>query len=337
MPIETIQIQGGQRLAFSWSAGRAKLNASPVYQALRSSDGLLTTGFTDNAKGMITVTEKVDELLSLHETLLRAFRGDWSEIRDPFSRLIRLIQGTGRVGISSPKNKLYRRAVSSIIRREKLDREAFLYITGRIARQLSAYCVQLEELESALKRELKVSHPLTERTVTHPCKCGNLRLDISSPCGVCGESVARKQSLVLRVDPMLREILQNNVWLELAVARILENKGFEVWVGPTVTGLSGTEHEIDIVARDGTEHLLVLGEVTTGRASLRELADLMLRGVDIPAHGKLLVSLGEGNSNASKYARRHGLAIVSQLREKTAHLEEWVENLRRLHGSLVHD
>lgn len=333
--MEAVQIQGGHKLQLDWSEGRKKLNASPVYQALKTSDGLLSKSFLENGHAMIRVTENVDELLLIHQTLLDAFKGNFSKIQTPLIQLFFTLQGTRRLGPTSATDSSVQAAITSVIGRRKLDEQSFLKISKRISRQLARSCVQLESLETTIKKDLKVAQSLTERLATHVCRCGNLREDPSAACVVCGRVKTGPPQLLLKIDPVLKEIIQNNVWLELAIGHIFEQKGFEVWIGPTVTGLSGTEHEVDIVARDKTSRILVLAETTSGRASLRELADLMLRGLDIPAHVRVLATCNAGNPNASKYAQRHGIAIVSDLRTNSARFEQCLDLIRKYQESLT--
>lgn len=335
MPPETIQIRGGQRITFSWSEGRAKLNTDRVYQSLKQSDCLLSKKFEDSAQAMVAVTGRVDELILLHEALLQAYKGNWAQVGVPLGKLVALVRSTVKVGSSTPPDAVFASVVGSLFGRQKVEKSAFLAVAGRIRRQLERRCVQLEALELDIQKELKISESLTERSAFHTCSCGNLRFHSAGACDVCGKATKGQPKLLLKIHPTLKQILESNTWLELAIARMFESKGFEVLVGPTVLGLSGTEHEVDIVARDKNDHLLVLAEVTVGRASLRELADLVLRGFDVPAHGRLLVTLAAGNVNAGKYAHRHGIAIVSQVRNNPDHLNTWIESFRRYYSTLV--
>ena len=331
---DTLQIQGGQRLTVSWSEGRRRLNESPVYQALKASDGLLDKSFGTDGQAMIRVSEQVDELLLLHRTLLAGFEGRTAEVQKSLRELFGQVRSVFP-RTSTQRNKAYLSLAKSIIEKKKIERPAFLEASKGIHKRLSEYCVQLESLEVQLKRHLGVTIALTEQSAYHRCRCGNLRFEAGAPCVVCGTRPAGVSMALLRIHPVFKQVIENHVWLELAVARLLETKGFEVLVGPTVVGMSGTEHEIDIVARDRTSKILILGEVTIGPASLRELADLMLRGIDVPAHGRVLVTLGASNSNTSTYAQRHGIGIVSEVGTRQAHLDNWVTSLRRYHAALV--
>jgi hypothetical protein len=69
-PIDVLELSPGYSLRLTWDEGRRTLNQSPLYQALRKSDGLLKPEFVDSASTLAKYSRRVEAALEL-ATLVR--------------------------------------------------------------------------------------------------------------------------------------------------------------------------------------------------------------------------------------------------------------------------
>jgi len=164
---------------------------------------------------------------------------------------------------------------------------------------------------------------------------------VSEHCELCGEDTscasAVAQQEMTRLRPCVRRFYKQNVWLEEGVAHHFRSAGYEAVTGQIVTGSDGTRREIDVLAENPRNGLLVASECKTRQKGntvkhddITKLADV-LRCVGIPT-GVLVTTVQREriHRDAFKIAARNAVQIWADAVDKSD--AEW----RCLISSLSH-
>lgn len=333
---QIVRITPGYELRYRWNSDRERLNRSEVYQALKNSDGLLSESFLKCASDLVDYDRRIEESLYVASVFARAFKSRRPLGDVDFLRLVAPL---------TPEGKEKHRTRSQA-RPTELDL-VLKVLQGRITKQdlrsimNRVLAVITEVSELIADKEVELQSAVGNDAIrfcsggsAYVCECRTVQVGRKRPCDACGKPPKGFPFALNRVDPALIDILTNNRWLELAVARLFDRTGFETLVGPLVLGTSGAEHEVDIVAYDSAAGLVLCSEVSVGKGNLSEMADLLVRNQDIHFHGITLVTLKGTDEFASRFARAHGVGLFAEIRLHAKELTSWAKNLRSSHESI---
>lgn len=192
---------------------------------------------------------------------------------------------------------------------------------------------KIELLNSELRGLLEAKASFVRHRPLYECKCGPLGSDVTAVCPICGSTAASHPYSIATIEPDLFQIVEEDLWLELGVARLFDACGFTTYVGSHAIGLSGARHEVDIIAWDAGKRLLLLAETTTEQGSMNRVARALLRAVDIAAHGTAVVTVSGAEQGAIDFGRRHSIAVIQGIRGEPDQLRKWTQSVRSALGS----
>jgi hypothetical protein len=329
---ETVAITPGYDLRYRWNTDRERLNRSEVYQALLNSDGLLNPSFLDCAKKLIEHDFEISEALDLAAVSAKSYKRRHPPAGEDFRRLFGTMSRLGlpdlKLSPSGTPNDLLMR-----ILRGKLTRVGLRKIMNQVLVSIVDVSEKIADQEIQLQALVgNDSVRFCSNTSAYICDCRTVQLGRKRPCDACGKIPRGFPTSINRVEPALVDIVINNRWLELAIARLFHITGFKTLIGAQVLGISGAEHEVDVIAYDPLAGLVICSEVSVGGANLNELADLLVRREDIHFHGATLVVLNSSDEYASRFAKAHGIGLFPQIRRNVKSLKSWVKNLRSSHS-----
>lgn len=192
---------------------------------------------------------------------------------------------------------------------------------------------QIQLLDGDLRKKVGSEVSFVRHWPLYECECGPLGNDVRGECVLCRKGPVSDPTSIAGIQPDLLHVLDNNTWLELGVARVFDKLGFVTYIGSHPVGLSGASHEVDILAWDPQQRHLILAEVTTEQASMDRMGKVLLRREDIPVHAAALVTLGDETDDVREYGRRHGIGVISSVRDNCGQLQKWIESARARHGN----
>ena len=329
---QVIPITTGYSLQYRWGPDRERLNRSEVYNALLQSDGLLSEDFLNSAKRLLNYDSEISSAIDLADLAVKAYKRKLSLSGGDFRRLL------GHASTLSNLGKAFKPGdfpadLAIRLMQGKLTKSELRSVMNQAINTCVDLSGQIADQEEKL--QAAVGGPDTSfsnSTSLYICDCRRIQVGRRRPCELCGKMPKEPPTSIHRVDKALVDVVQNNRWLELAVARIFEKAGFRCLVGPQVLGLSGAIHEVDVVAYDTSKGIVVCSEATTGNANLTELSNLLVRRQDLHFHGTVLVSISSTDSSAARFATAHGIGLFADVRHTASSLRQWIKNLRSSHG-----
>lgn len=209
---------------------------------------------------------------------------------------------------------------------------AYLRELRRRIRYLSRESFRVEE---ALRRLIPTEEKLLDRCELYPCHCGSFQQDIGSGCEACGGRITRGASPAVMKGIELETMLEKGVYLELGIGRLLSENGFETQIGKHVQGISGIDHEVDLLAYNRGGKFSLLVEVTRRAIDRRELADLILRRADVPANVFAIVSSSSVDAEVAKFASANRIALFPFVQKNPDRFVRWLDALKKERGTAL--
>lgn len=366
---ETLRISDGYELRLTWDEKRGTLNQSPLYRALSESNGLLDARFVEKAETLAKFSRRIDAALELSGLVREVATGKGPTPVELWGRAARflglrestlieaareipriesggpLMPESADAGSVSPANGLsaVTSPTSSPPSRD-LFGLAMNVITGQLTDADKARIFEgvrgealetsrkIEGLDSELRELARTKVPFVEHSPLFECRCGPMGTEAGITCPLCAQGSIGHPHSVCRIRSDFDRIIAENIWMELGVARLFEAAGFATYVGVHPIGFSGAKHEVDVLAWDADQRLLIVAETTTDRASINRLGRVLLRAVDIRPHSTVLVSLAESDDEAVIFGKRHSIKVIPRIRENTDQLRNWIQSTRGAHG-----
>jgi hypothetical protein len=215
----------------------------------------------------------------------------------------------------------------------RLDRDDRVKIFEGVRRDVLETSHKVALIDADLRQLLRTSASFVKHSPLYECECGPLGHEVDSTCPLCESKARANPHSICTIQPDISQVMDDAVWFELGVARLFDACGFTTYVGSFPIGLSGGKHEVDIIAWDPSQKLLVIAETTTDSASMNRMARVLLRATDIRAHAAVLVSLGEAEEDVVSFGRRHSIAVIPRIRENTDQLKRWIQSTRGAIGT----
>lgn len=329
---EAVPITPGYNLQYRWATDRERLNRSEVYSALRKSDGLLSEDFLIFAKKLVSFDSEIERAVDLADIAVKAYKSKLSPWGEDLRRLLGGADSLANVSRVVRSNDVASDLAMRIVQ-GKITKSALRAIMSQVINACVELSGRIADQEEKLQSTVgDHTTPLSSSTSLYICHCRRIQLGRKRICEICGKTPSEPPTSIHRVDKVLVDIVQNNRWLELAVARIFEKAGFRCLIGAQVLGLSGAIHEVDVLAYDSSKGIVVCSEATIGNANLAELASLLVRREDLHFHGTVLVSTNSTDPSAIRFAKAHGIGLFADIRRNSASLREWIKNLRSSYG-----
>jgi hypothetical protein len=311
----------------------------PPYAAFRDSKRLLTQDFESSAQELVLGVQLIERLWSERRTMVGLLKNDPRVLEfiaasaTHRNAMPMALQRATRQRIRAPHSG--GRWAGNIMTELNLSPEdvrAYLKDLRRRIAHLSRAAFRREE---SLKSLVSTSKELLERCELYACRCGCFQQATAGGCEACGTALTRGPSAAVRGAEAFATLINKGIYLELDVSRVLDDNGFEVHTGEHVQGLSGVDHEIDVLARSRAGNLSLLVEVTRKPANMEELANLVLRKADIPAHGYALVSSNSLTEECGRFAAAHGIAVFPSIQDRPESLVEWLKAIQQERGTAI--
>lgn len=375
---EVLELTAGYELRIGWEEPRRSLNESPIYQALRTKDGVLDIDFVEKSGTIGRHSRRIEAALELVKLVREVAAGKSSSPADLYKRipgflglrtssLQRLSEGTatppsntstilpspiegptatrdsaetttwpGSVGISAPEPpapQIDLFALAFKVLTGTLSGEERVDLFEAVRREVLTSSQKIAQLNADLQSQLQVEVDFVRHLPLYECVCGPLVGGVGTSCPICHTTPTDHPRSISVIDPALDQILASNIWLELGIARVFDRRGFVTYVGSHPIGLSGADHEVDILAWDPELKHLILAEVTSEVASMERLGRVLYRRLDVPAHACALVTLREAAPGVVEFGKRHIIGVIPMVRENIGQLEKWIDSTRREFGN----
>jgi hypothetical protein len=354
----TFELSPGVSLQYELAPDRAEMYASPTIRHLRQRGVWFEPGVFSNLTELVSLVGGLGSLLQIHESLVKVASGrtsgDEPAAKQIFDLLLKDASESGEdpllptpgepvdtesdeAGEDSllPPGLRVVNSESDEGFRVEFDRN---HLRTRIRASIDGILVKSQQvlsLEDALQAQLTTSLPFVARGDLYVCACGFASRGRIDPCELCGGTLDPNPKVMPEDEPHIRRLIEQDIWLELAIENLFVQRGFRTVVGAKWKGMSGLDHELDVVAKlDG---MFTVGvEVCSTGADMDEISKLLIRREEFPFQHFVLVTLGPSTQRAADFARFHNLAVFPKIRENVDKLSDWIATVQQRHGSVTH-
>jgi hypothetical protein len=326
----------GLSLNYEFPPERMELYASPTVRRLRERGVWFDPDVFPNLSELVSVVGGLSSLLQIHENLVKVAAGqasgDDAAAKQIFDLLLKDSSESDGDTTIPPGILLIESSEDESV---KVDFDR-VQLRDRVKASIEGILTKSQEalkLEDLLQARVDTPLPFVARGDLYVCACGAASRTLASTCQLCGGKMDPNPRVLPEVEPHIQMLVQQDVWLELAIENLFIRQGFETVVGAKWTGMSGLEHELDVVARLPGMFTVEVEASSTG-ADMDEVTKVLIRREEFPFQHFALVTFGPANERATVFARFHNIALFSNIRENVQKFSDWISTIQVRHGSV---